>query len=69
VERALQPFTVYPLINSDEWFQVMIIENGDNLIIEKLTNPIGTINQMDIIDLLNYIKEFIFPKVSKTSEM
>ncbi|WP_301928905.1 hypothetical protein [Ferruginibacter sp.] len=58
---------VHPIENHREWFTVILVEENNELQIEKLVDPCGkTFEKSDVAGLIKYIKETIFKHLAET---
>jgi hypothetical protein len=56
-----------PLTNFNNWFTVLLVEEDEQLYIERLENPLGiTFERSNVAGLLRYIKENVLHKLAKT---
>ena len=57
----------HPIENYAEWFTVILVEENNQLQIEKLVDPFGkTFEKSDVAGLIQYIKVTIFKHLAET---
>jgi hypothetical protein len=57
----------WPLINHNNWFTVLLVEEDEQFLIERLEDPLGmTFEKGDLPGLLSYMRTTILSKLAET---